>query len=209
MEFKVFSPNDTVTARNRDRVKFRPWGVLGGRAGKPSWFTINKGMDNEVDLGDIDFSALNPGDVVGIVSSGGGGWGSPLDRKPEKVVTDVRRGFVSEAAAKAEYGVVITEGELDQKATERERERMRKEEKGGLFDFGPERIEYENIWSDRIYEALGEVLTRVPISWRSFIKTKMFESIEQNRGVREVKVDDVYQTFGNLKKQFSFPELEA
>ena len=205
LEFKVFSPNDTITARNRDRVKFRPWGVLGGKAGKPSWFTINKGMENEVDLGDIDFSALNPGDVVGIVSSGGGGWGSPLDRKPEKVLTDVRRGFVSEAAAKAEYGVVIKDGEFDPEATERERARLRQEEKGGLFDFGPERVDYESIWSDPIYDALLEVLNRVPITWRSFLKTKMFEAIERNRGVRQVKVDDIYDTFGKYEKTIFLP----
>ena len=41
-------------------------------------------------------------------SAGGGGYQNPLDRAPELVLTDVRRGFVSTAAARESYGVVIT-----------------------------------------------------------------------------------------------------
>ena len=36
LDFRVFAPNSRVTARNRDRSRFRPWGILGGRAGAPS-----------------------------------------------------------------------------------------------------------------------------------------------------------------------------
>ena len=32
MAFRVFAPDTRITARNRDRSRFRPWGVLGGRA---------------------------------------------------------------------------------------------------------------------------------------------------------------------------------
>ena len=35
LEFQVFSPNTVVTARNRDRSHFTPWGMKGGHAGKP------------------------------------------------------------------------------------------------------------------------------------------------------------------------------
>jgi N-methylhydantoinase B len=41
-------------------------------------------------------------------TNGGGGWGNPLDRDPERVRADVRDEYVSIAGALADYGVVIT-----------------------------------------------------------------------------------------------------
>ena len=38
---------------------------------------------------------------------GGGGWGDPYEREPERVLRDVRDGVVSVEAARREYGVVI------------------------------------------------------------------------------------------------------
>src|SRR5262249_3064489 len=45
-----------------------------------------------------------------IRSAGGGGWGDPLDRDPERVLTDVSEGFVSREAAEQHYGVVLAGG---------------------------------------------------------------------------------------------------
>jgi N-methylhydantoinase B len=45
-----------------------------------------------------------------MASQGGGGWGDPLDRKEERVLTDVRDGLVSKAAAMHTYGVVLCDG---------------------------------------------------------------------------------------------------
>ena len=44
---------------------------------------------------------------------GGGGWGDPLEREPERVAEDVRHGFVSIDGAKRDYGVVIDEESLE------------------------------------------------------------------------------------------------
>jgi len=41
------------------------------------------------------------------ITNGGGGWGEPLTRDPERVMRDVRNGYVSQAAAKESYGVVV------------------------------------------------------------------------------------------------------
>jgi len=40
-------------------------------------------------------------------SSGGGGFGDPLERDPARVVADVREGYVTAAVAEALYGVVL------------------------------------------------------------------------------------------------------
>lgn len=42
------------------------------------------------------------------ITNGGGGYGDPKTREPERVLADVRDGYVSIAAAKARYAVVIT-----------------------------------------------------------------------------------------------------
>jgi N-methylhydantoinase B len=49
-----------------------------------------------------------PGAVSRYITNGGGGWGDPKTRKPARVLTDVRDGYVSIAGAREMYGVVIT-----------------------------------------------------------------------------------------------------
>jgi len=52
---------------------------------------------------------------------GGGGFWSPLERDPERVLNDVRSGYVSLEAARRDYGVIIYQQgrrfELDVEAT--------------------------------------------------------------------------------------------
>lgn len=68
--------------------------------------------------------SVGSGDVLyGIVASGGGGFGDPLERSPEAVFEDVRDGYVSAEAANQVYGVVFVEsdGDVDLSATEARR----------------------------------------------------------------------------------------
>jgi N-methylhydantoinase B len=55
-------------------------------------------------IGIID---LEPGDLVGSRSAGGGGYGPASAREPELVLADVREGYVSVARARDAYGVVL------------------------------------------------------------------------------------------------------
>ena len=65
--------------------------------------------------------------IASIRTAGGGGWGDPLDRDPEKVRWDVVEGFVSLEAAKREYGVILaTDLSVDFKATTATRDRCRR-----------------------------------------------------------------------------------
>ena len=50
--------------------------------------------------------------MIRIRTTGGGGWGNPLERDPALVVRDVVWRKVSPEAALADYGVVLT-GSLD------------------------------------------------------------------------------------------------
>jgi N-methylhydantoinase B len=51
--------------------------------------------------------------VVEIVTGTGGGFGSPLEREPERVREDVLDGYVTRESAEQDYGVVLDPETLD------------------------------------------------------------------------------------------------
>jgi N-methylhydantoinase B len=82
LEFTTDAPDAFVTARNRDRSVFQPWGILGGQPGKCGSFVMNPGTNREVNLQNTDALRLPAGDVLRFVSPGGGGRGDPCTREP-------------------------------------------------------------------------------------------------------------------------------
>ena len=51
---------------------------------------------------------MKKGDMFRHEVAGAGGWGDPLERDPALVLRDVLNDFVSEPAAREDYGVVLT-----------------------------------------------------------------------------------------------------
>ncbi|MFI8193957.1 hydantoinase B/oxoprolinase family protein [Streptomyces sp. NPDC085946] len=69
-----------------------------------------------------------PGDAVVVEHNGGGGFGDPLDREPERVAADVAHGRVSVGAARKYWGVVLdTQDTVDASATAALRREIRRE----------------------------------------------------------------------------------
>jgi N-methylhydantoinase B len=140
-----------------DRSILSCWGVKGGKAGAPFRVTIDPGGPNEREMeGLVDDELVRAGEVIRIRTTGGGGWGDPLDRDVDAVVRDVRWGKVSRGAAERDYGVVLVDpGEgaagappapagtdevaADPDATAALRARLRDErgENPAFFDRGP------------------------------------------------------------------------
>src|SRR5207253_8177219 len=84
------------------------WGLKGGRAGKPFRVTIDPGGPAERQLaGLVDDEPIPAGTLVRIDTTGGGGWGDPLEREVELVALDVAQGKVSVSSAHDDYGVVL------------------------------------------------------------------------------------------------------
>jgi N-methylhydantoinase B len=63
----------------------------------------------EVPLAPLASVVIAAGETIGQHSTGGGGYGSPLDREPARVRADVLSRFVSFARAGDVYGVVFTD----------------------------------------------------------------------------------------------------
>ena len=173
LEFRVHAPGTVVTARNRDRSRFRSWGVAGGRAGAPSEFWRNPGTPRAQNLGNTDVVTLDPGDVIRIVCSGASGWGPAWQRPVEAVMADLEAGKISAEAAARDYGVVPG----DPAATEARRAAMAAEAIGD-FDAGPERAAFEAVWTTANYDALTEALARMPVHWRHFAKRRIFAAVD-------------------------------
>ena len=68
---------------------------------------------------------LAPGTRVQFTLGGGGGYGDPLERAPDRVAEDVREGYVSPEFAASDYGVVLdpATGAVDADATAEARRR--------------------------------------------------------------------------------------
>lgn len=176
LEFKATSPDAFVTARNRDRTLFQPWGILGGQPGLNGAFMLNAGTDHAVDLGNTDTIRLGPGDVLRIVSPGGGGRGDPAKRNPAAVLRDWQAGRVTAEGARRDYGVAIADGVIDEGETARLRGEMAA--RAG-FDGGKARRAHEARWDEAAYAAMHELLADLPVSWRAPVKKRFFAAVRK------------------------------
>lgn len=97
-----------VLSTRMDNIRFPCWGVAGGRAGRTGAFILNPGLPNEQLLPPIgDDLSLVEGDLLRVTTVGGGGWGDPCLREPERVRQDVSEGFVTVQGARDDYGVAL------------------------------------------------------------------------------------------------------
>jgi N-methylhydantoinase B len=84
-----------------------PKGVLGGHPGQASYAAKLDREGGEHELPSVSAEQIHPGEHIVGVDTGGGGYGSPLDRDPEMVRTDVLEGMVSPEKARQIYGVIF------------------------------------------------------------------------------------------------------
>ncbi|MFT8246641.1 hydantoinase B/oxoprolinase family protein [Roseomonas sp. BN140053] len=201
LEFQVFSPGTSITARNRDRHRFEPWGILGGKAGATCDFIINPGTPGERRLGNTDFVVLAPGDIAHLYAPGGGGRGHPFEREAGRVLADIRRGFVSEAAARRDYGICLRDGQLDEAATAQLRQRMCEEAVQDHFDLGQTRRAFERVWTEEAYAALTEILATLPVHWRHFVKTSLFATVAEQGSEEGETAESVRSAFAGLARK--------
>ena len=124
-----------------EKNRIAPWGLFGGKPSARAEVSVERpgGVVSISKMGGkIGRIDLSPGDVLVLQSPGGGGFGDPLWRDPERVRADYSEGYVSPDRAKEEYGVIIDPSThlVDHDKTEKLREEMRpRAPKRRIFSF--------------------------------------------------------------------------
>ena len=125
-EFEIMADEAVCTLRT-DRRDHPPYGLDGGEFGSPSFNILNPGPGQRVlPTMPMEGILLSKGDIFRLIAAGGGGFGPPLDRLPERVLEDVLDEKVSIEAARESYGVVIDPATraIDKAATKTRRAEM-------------------------------------------------------------------------------------
>lgn len=177
-------------------------GLAGGWPGSTvvqsmGWGAIDGGLPN--DHGKWERFGPKPGlmpmtnrDVFSVIWQGGGGWGDPLEREAAAVANDVLAGAVTPETAREIYGVVVKGGTLDDAATERQREAIRKN-RVGHFDTDPARKSAakpvaslsENLFvaqderGTHVVTRAGYILATGNTAWRKGAKSVTFDNLPE------------------------------
>jgi N-methylhydantoinase B len=110
-----------------DGVANPPHGVLGGTPGHGGGAYVEDAVTGRRRyVSAAGLVKVGEHEVWTGVSTGGGGYGSPLDRSPEQVRLDVRDGVVARQAAREVFGVAVTES-TDPTIDEDETEALRRD----------------------------------------------------------------------------------
>ncbi len=107
-EVRVLAPASVQSAM--ERTLCAPWGLHGGKDAMANRFSILRkdGSVQKLPTGKTaGHVSLDAGDGFLVEVGGGGGFWPPFERDPEKVLADVRSGYVSLQAAERDYGVVM------------------------------------------------------------------------------------------------------
>jgi N-methylhydantoinase B len=106
-----------------NRVLVPPWGLDGGGEGGTADYLLDADTDAARPAAPRLRSKgtmirVEPEQLVTQISAGGGGWGDPSARDPQRVADDVRLGYVSSGAARDLYKVALAlDGTVDAEAT--------------------------------------------------------------------------------------------
>jgi N-methylhydantoinase B len=125
-------------------MKYPSQGVAGGGNGSPLLLYLRSGGPRRYFVEHRALGVeLEPGERVELHDGGGGGFGDPLEREPEKVRDDVLDEYVSREAAERVYGVVLRGDlwdyslEVDAERTSARREQIRAERRASAAAAAP------------------------------------------------------------------------
>ncbi len=107
-DYEMLEDDILVQTANENSV-CPPWGLFGGESAGASKIVLWVGSSREkVTSGRFaDLGPFNRGDRVSVRTGGGGGWGNPKERDPDRVRDDVLNEFITAEEAASIYGITI------------------------------------------------------------------------------------------------------
>lgn len=101
IELRVIGNRPLVASLRPDKVIFPPPGILGGEPGMSGSFDVDGKKVS------VEPLSLQPGQIYHLKLPGGGGYGRPEKRELKAILSDVLNGYVSQKAARKNYGVKV------------------------------------------------------------------------------------------------------
>jgi N-methylhydantoinase B len=106
-DYRLLAPEAGLQLRS-DRMRFRPYGLNGGGPASATRNLMTSGRGGEAEvLASKVTRPMAEGDVVRHEQPGGGGFGDPFRRDPERVLQDVLDDKISVDYARRKHGVAI------------------------------------------------------------------------------------------------------
>ena len=142
---------DSLLSVSSNKNVLPPFGVAAGWPGAPNSFTVVRDGEELAPSdtpGQVQGFPLRRGDIVVMRSSGGGGFGDPLERDPDSVLDDIAEGRVSHDAARLIYGVAADRDGVDLEATAALRSGMKKDRTLLTVDPVPDAPAGGRVWCD-------------------------------------------------------------
>lgn len=159
-EIEVLNPTAALSVMSERNV-IPPYGVAGGEAARPNGFVVlRRGQEISPSPipGKVSGFPLMAGDLVRMETGGGGGYGDPLARDPQRVLDDVAAGYVTPRGAREHYGVAIGPGGLDGEATRLLRAEMTAHRQSAMPTRGPDDASGSARRAVRLSPELGRML---------------------------------------------------
>ena len=103
MELEIITGSPANHSCMYDRTGNPAQGLLGGKPGAAGEVQLSNGTQPHPK----SHYVLRPGQRVLLKLPGGGGYGAPFEREPQRVLADLKQGYITFEAAERDYGVVI------------------------------------------------------------------------------------------------------
>lgn len=118
-DYRVLDERGAVSYGSFGGWRRRPWALEGGGPGTSNRLEYVRRDGSTSRHGRVTRMELEAGDVIRVVTGGGGGFGHSRAREAELVAADVLDGYVTPEEAESVYGVVVdpVTGEVDAAAT--------------------------------------------------------------------------------------------
>jgi N-methylhydantoinase B len=95
---------------------------------------------------------------------------------------------------------VIKDGVIDEAATKALRSAPRESIEGMTFD--PERLSFERIWSDAVWDRLSQHLFALPVEWRFFVKHELFAAVNADAAAKDDPVAALERAHARVLEQY-------